>query len=104
MNYQQILDADPIYQAMVAAGTADTASIALALRRYATRPRDTDDTDDTDDRNTAKECYDTEVLPSVYDETYDGPSLCVLSTGYAEVWSDGDVTQNGIVLFNVADD
>lgn len=51
----------------------------------------------------ATECYQKEVLPAVLDETYDGPELVVLSMGYAEVWSDGDVVSGGVVLFNVAD-
>lgn len=34
---------------------------------------------------------------------YDGPETVMLSTGYAEVFSDGDVVQHGQVIFNVAE-
>ncbi len=36
-------------------------------------------------------------------DAYDGPETVMLSTGYADVWADGDVTAHGYVLFNVAD-
>ena len=53
------------------------------------------------DWKTARECYFQEVLPSLLDESYDGPELVVLSTGYAEVYADGDVVAFGAGLFNV---
>lgn len=31
-------------------------------------------------------------------DTYDGPETIMLSTGYALIWIDGDVTQNGQVV------
>lgn len=36
-------------------------------------------------------------------EDYDGPETIMLSTGYAHVWLDGDVTQHGRVVFRVTD-
>ena len=59
--------------------------------------------DDNDDYQTAREYFLEEVLPSLLNDTYDGPSLCVLSTGYAEVYADGDVVAYGRTLFNVED-
>ena len=29
---------------------------------------------------------------------YDGPETVMLSTGYADVWLDGEVTQHGVVI------
>lgn len=49
----------------------------------------------------ATETYMEEVLPALLDKTYDGPALVVLSCGYAEVWSDGEVTSGGRVLFTL---
>lgn len=49
----------------------------------------------------AAECYREEVLPAVLDGTYDGPELVVLSSGYAEVYSDGWVVSAGVVLFTL---
>ena len=50
-----------------------------------------------------RETYETEVLPAVWDETYDGPELAVTSIGYVEVFGDGDVVAFGRILGNVED-
>jgi len=34
----------------------------------------------------------------------DGPIIVVLSTGYADVWQDGEVTQHGVVIANLYDE
>lgn len=49
----------------------------------------------------AMECYNEEVAPAIMDGTYDGPAICMLSTGYAEVFADGDVVQHGHVVYTL---
>jgi len=38
------------------------------------------------------------------DPEYDGPEVIMLSTGYAEVYRDGDVVQHRLTVFSVAED
>lgn len=42
-----------------------------------------------------------EIAESIADETHNGPIVVMLSSGYADVWSDGDVTQHGTVIAHV---
>ena len=56
------------------------------------------------DFKAARQTWLEEVEPALFDDSYDGPELVVLSTGYAEVFADGDVVQHGTALFNVSED
>jgi len=51
-----------------------------------------------------RDVYQTDVLPSVEDGTYDGPQDEMTSLGYVQLWGDGEITIHGhTIATNVGD-
>ena len=49
------------------------------------------------------ECWADEIAPALEDESYDGPTVIMLSSGYAELSRDS-VVQNGEVVAEIDSD